>query len=99
MRKVTSFQFRCATACVARCATVGLLWSRGPAAGDGADARERWCACSWPPGYRRRQRQGLVVVEAMKLQNEIRAPKAGTVERVSCREGQTISAARPRILA
>ena len=26
--------------------------------------------------------QGLLVVEAMKMQNEIRSPKSGTVERV-----------------
>jgi biotin carboxyl carrier protein len=37
-------------------------------------------------------RQGLVVVEAMKMQNEIRAPKAGVIERVMVVEGQTISA-------
>ena len=36
--------------------------------------------------------QGLVVVEAMKMQNEIRAPKAGTVERVFINEGQAIAA-------
>lgn len=36
--------------------------------------------------------QGLLVVEAMKMQNEIRAPKSGTVERVSVREGQTVNA-------
>jgi biotin carboxyl carrier protein len=36
--------------------------------------------------------QGLVVVEAMKMQNEIRAPRSGTVERVAVREGQAVSA-------
>jgi acetyl/propionyl-CoA carboxylase alpha subunit len=36
--------------------------------------------------------QGLVVVEAMKMQNEIRAPKNGTVERVFVQEGQTVTA-------
>jgi biotin carboxyl carrier protein len=36
--------------------------------------------------------QGLVVVEAMKMQNEIRAPKAGTIERISIREGQAVAA-------
>jgi biotin carboxyl carrier protein len=35
--------------------------------------------------------QGLVVVEAMKMQNEIRAPKAGTIERIFIREGQVIA--------
>ena len=32
----------------------------------------------------------LVVVEAMKMQNELRAPRAGTIERVAVGEGQTI---------
>ncbi len=41
--------------------------------------------------------QGLVVVEAMKMQNEIRAPKAGTIERISIREGQAVSAGEPLI--
>ena len=34
--------------------------------------------------------QTLLVVEAMKMQNELRAPRAGTVERVAVGEGQTI---------
>jgi biotin carboxyl carrier protein len=33
---------------------------------------------------------GLVVVEAMKMQNEIRAPKSGKVERVLVTEGQAV---------
>jgi biotin carboxyl carrier protein len=32
----------------------------------------------------------LLVVEAMKMQNELRAPRAGTVERVAVGEGRTI---------
>lgn len=36
--------------------------------------------------------QGLVVVEAMKMQNEIRSPKKGKVERVLAREGQNVNA-------
>ena len=36
--------------------------------------------------------QGLVVVEAMKMQNEIRSPKSGTVERVIASEGQAVNA-------
>ena len=35
--------------------------------------------------------QGLLVIEAMKMQNEIRSPKSGTVERLA-RERQTVSA-------
>lgn len=36
--------------------------------------------------------QGLLVVEAMKMQNEIRSPKNGTVERVLVSEGQAVNA-------
>lgn len=36
--------------------------------------------------------QGLLVVEAMKMQNEIRSPKSGSVERVPVTEGQAVNA-------
>lgn len=36
--------------------------------------------------------QGLFVVEAMKMQNEIRSPKGGTVERLHVQEGQPVNA-------
>jgi biotin carboxyl carrier protein len=36
--------------------------------------------------------QGLVVVEAMKMQNEIRSPKGGVVERLHVKEGQPVNA-------
>ncbi len=36
--------------------------------------------------------QGLVVVEAMKMQNEIRSPKKGKVERLLAKEGQPVNA-------
>jgi biotin carboxyl carrier protein len=36
--------------------------------------------------------QGLLVVEAMKMQNEIRSPKSGVVERVLATEGQPVNA-------
>jgi biotin carboxyl carrier protein len=35
---------------------------------------------------------GLLVVEAMKMQNEIRSPKSGIVERVLAKEGQLVTA-------
>ncbi len=35
---------------------------------------------------------GLVVVEAMKMENELRAPKAGKVKEVPVREGQAVEA-------
>jgi biotin carboxyl carrier protein len=36
--------------------------------------------------------QGLFVVEAMKMQNEVRSPKTGTVERLLAKEGQPVNA-------
>jgi biotin carboxyl carrier protein len=36
--------------------------------------------------------QGLLVVEAMKMQNEIRSPKSGTVERLVVKEGHLVNA-------
>lgn len=36
--------------------------------------------------------QGLIVVEAMKMQNEIRSPKKGKVERMQVKEGQAVNA-------
>jgi biotin carboxyl carrier protein len=36
--------------------------------------------------------QGLVVMEAMKMQNEIRSPKTGRVERLQIKEGQNVNA-------
>ena len=37
--------------------------------------------------------QGVAVVEAMKMQNELKAPKSGTVEKVCVVEGQAVDAA------
>jgi biotin carboxyl carrier protein len=36
--------------------------------------------------------QGLIVVEAMKMQNEIKAPRAGRVLEVRAAEGATVAA-------
>jgi biotin carboxyl carrier protein len=36
--------------------------------------------------------QGLLVVEAMKMQNEIRSPKGGVIERLHVKEGQPVNA-------
>ncbi len=36
--------------------------------------------------------QGLVVVEAMKMQNELKSPKAGAVVELHAREGATVNA-------
>ena len=35
---------------------------------------------------------GVLVVEAMKMQNELKAPKAGTVKEIKIAEGATVSA-------
>lgn len=42
-------------------------------------------------------RQGLVVVEAMKMENELRAARAGTVREVFVREGQSVDAGTPLV--
>jgi pyruvate carboxylase subunit B len=34
----------------------------------------------------------LLVIEAMKMQNEIRSPKSGIVERLHVKEGQAVNA-------
>jgi biotin carboxyl carrier protein len=39
--------------------------------------------------------QGLMVVEAMKMQNEIRSPKRGVVEKIVVAEGQAVNAGEP----
>ena len=44
------------------------------------------------PGDRVEPRQGLVVVEAMKMENELRARAAGTVAEVRAVEGTTVEA-------
>jgi len=36
--------------------------------------------------------QGIAVVEAMKMQNELRSPKSGTLERLLVKEGQPVNA-------
>jgi biotin carboxyl carrier protein len=36
--------------------------------------------------------EGLCVIEAMKMQNEVRSPKSGTVERLMVAQGQAVNA-------
>jgi len=43
-------------------------------------------------GDRVSHNQGLVVVEAMKMENELRAPKDAVVKRVAAQPGQTVAA-------
>jgi biotin carboxyl carrier protein len=45
-----------------------------------------------PAGTRVSAGQGLLVVEAMKMENEMRAPRDGTVVEVRVREGQAVEA-------
>ena len=45
-------------------------------------------------GDRVEARQPLVVVEAMKMENELTAPRAGTVTEVSVTEGMSVAAGR-----
>lgn len=47
------------------------------------------------PGAAVEAGEGLVVVEAMKMQNEMKAPKSGRVVRVHAREGATVTAGEP----
>jgi biotin carboxyl carrier protein len=44
------------------------------------------------PGQEVAVGEGLVVIEAMKMENELRAPKAGRVKDVPAREGQAVEA-------
>jgi len=45
------------------------------------------------PGQTVEAGQGLIVVEAMKMQNELKAPRAGRVLTVPAKEGSTVDAA------
>lgn len=44
------------------------------------------------PGEDVQARQGLVVVEAMKMENELRAPRSGTIAEVRVTEGSSVEA-------
>jgi biotin carboxyl carrier protein len=43
------------------------------------------------PGQQVRRGQGVVVLEAMKMRNEVQAPRDGTVQRVLVAAGQTVA--------
>jgi biotin carboxyl carrier protein len=45
-----------------------------------------------PAGTKVEAGEGVVVVEAMKMQNEIKSPKAGTVQRIVAEEGAAVDA-------
>ncbi len=42
--------------------------------------------------------QRLLAVEAMKMENELRAPRDGTVERVAVAVGQTVELGDPLVV-
>jgi biotin carboxyl carrier protein len=46
------------------------------------------------PGDAVTAKQGIVVVEAMKMENELRSPKAGTVKSVAVSAGASVEAGR-----
>lgn len=69
----------------------------GPSAGDAgvsAPMPGRVVRVLVKPGDEVRARQGLVVVEAMKMENELAAPRAGRVAEVLVAEGQPVDAGR-----
>ncbi len=42
--------------------------------------------------------QGLVIVEAMKMQNEIKAPRDGVVKKILVKKGQTVNSKDPLLI-
>jgi biotin carboxyl carrier protein len=42
--------------------------------------------------------QGLIVVEAMKMQNEMKSPKNGVVSKIHAAEGATVAAGQPLLV-
>jgi biotin carboxyl carrier protein len=74
-------------------------WRRGRGAGIELEGRQKLIApmpgkivrVLVAAGQQVSAGQGLLVIEAMKMQNEIRSPKSGTVEKLA-REGQTVNA-------
>jgi biotin carboxyl carrier protein len=42
--------------------------------------------------------QAVVVVEAMKMENELRVPRAGTVREVRCTEGAAVEAGQDLVV-
>jgi biotin carboxyl carrier protein len=42
--------------------------------------------------------QGLIVVEAMKMQNELKSPKKGVVQKIMAMEGATVNPGEPLLI-
>ena len=74
-------------------------WRRGRGAGIELEGRQQLVApmpgkivrVLVAPGQQVSAGQGLLVIEAMKMQNEIRSPKSGIVEKLAS-EGQAVNA-------
>ena len=45
-----------------------------------------------PPGTAVEAGQGLLVIEAMKMQNEMKSPKKGTIKKLTVKEGAPVEA-------
>jgi biotin carboxyl carrier protein len=50
------------------------------------------------PGHEVAAGQSLVVMEAMKMENEIRAPRPGRVREVAVRDGQAVESGAPLVV-
>ena len=78
----------------------GLRRRRRRAAAGGFSAEGRQVICAPMPGKivkvlvkagdEVQEGQGLVVVEAMKMENELKSPKAGKVVELTAKEGTTV---------
>jgi biotin carboxyl carrier protein len=75
-------------------------WRRGGSGSVGAQGRQNITApmpgkivrLLVKNGDKVEQGQGLLIIEAMKMQNEIKSPKEGTVEKVAVAESQPVNA-------
>ena len=75
-------------------------------AGEGADGPQRLCApmpgkivrVLVKAGDQVAARQGVIVVEAMKMENELRAARAGVVRDVLVSEGASVDAGAPLVI-
>jgi biotin carboxyl carrier protein len=48
-----------------------------------------------PEGTHVEAGEGVMIVEAMKMQNEVKAPKSGVVARILAQEGAAVNAGDP----
>jgi biotin carboxyl carrier protein len=75
-------------------------WRRGRGAAQEAEGRQQVIApmpgkivrVLVKAGEAVKAGEGIVVIEAMKMQNEVRSPKSGTVERLMVKQGQAVNA-------